>query len=430
MTVILVSVTLVVLLVIAAYLAASETSLMRVSRIRVRYLVENEVARADKLERLVENPGYFLPSLLLMILVVQLTTASLATWMVTRLTNNAGVGVAAGTAVATAFMFVFGELIPKASASHNSERMALRVTRPITLLSKFLHPLAVLFEYIANGVLRLFHRKGLTTEMIVTDEGEIKAMVSAAGEYDVIEEEEKEMIHSVFEFGDTMVREVMVPRPDMVTLPHDAAVKDALALAIKHGYSRIPVHGDNLDDIVGVIYAKDLMKYLQKGNVDHGIEEIVRDAYVIPETKNLSELLRELRERKVHMSIVVDEYGTVAGLVTIEDLLEEIVGEIFDEFDLEVKLVDQVASNRFQVDARVNIDDINEKLGIKLPEEGDVGTVGGLILKILGHLPVPGETFVYNGVAIKVEKLRNNRISKVSMELINSGAMDGSDQDH
>ncbi|MBU4240587.1 MAG: hemolysin family protein, partial [Actinobacteria bacterium] len=366
MTVILVSVTLVVLLVIAAYLAASETSLMRVSRIRVRYLVENEVARADKLERLVENPGYFLPSLLLMILVVQLTTASLATWMVTRLTNNAGVGVAAGTAVATVFMFVFGELIPKASASHNSERMALRVTRPITLLSKFLHPLAVLFEYIANGVLRLFHRKGLTTEMIVTDEGEIKAMVSAAGEYDVIEEEEKEMIHSVFEFGDTMVREVMVPRPDMVTLPHDAAVKDALALAIKHGYSRIPVHGDNLDDIVGVIYAKDLMKYLQKGNIDHGIEEIVRDAYVIPETKNLSELLRELRERKVHMSIVVDEYGTVAGLVTIEDLLEEIVGEIFDEFDLEVKLVDQVASNRFQVDARVNIDDINEKLGIKL----------------------------------------------------------------
>lgn len=429
MTVVLVVISLVILLVIAAFLAASETSLMRVSRIRVRYLAENDVPRADKLEELIENPGYFLPSLLLMILLVQLTTASLSTWLLTRLTNNAGIGVAAGTAVATGFMFIFGELIPKASASHNSERVALRITRPIALLSRVMRPVAVLFEFIANGILRLFREKDLTTEMIVTDEGEILAMVSAAEEHDVIEEEEREMIHSVFEFGDTITREVMVPRPDMVTLPHGATVIDALTLTIKHGFSRIPVRGRNLDDIVGVLYAKDLMKYLQKGNLGHDIKDVVRDAYVIPETKSLSDLLRELRKRKVHMAIVVDEHGTVAGLVTIEDLLEEIVGEIFDEFDMEINLVDQVASNRYRVDARVTIDDINEKLNIKLPEEGDVDTVGGLVLKVLGHLPVPGEAFVYNGIAIKVEKLKTNRISSVTMELIDAGDVDVNNRD-
>jgi len=428
MTVVLVAISLVVLLVIAAFLAAAETSLMRVSRIRVRYLAENDVARADKLEKLIENPGYFLPSLLLMILLVQLTTASLSTWLLTRLTNSAGIGVLAGTAVATGFMFIFGELIPKASASQNSERVALRITRPITLLSRVMRPVAVIFEFVANGLLRLFRGKDLTTEMIVTDEGEIMAMVSAAEEHDVIEEEEREMIHSVFEFGDTITREVMVPRPDMVTLPYEATVMDALTLSIKHGFSRIPVRGDNLDDIIGVLYAKDLMKHLQRGNLEHDIKDIVRDAYVIPETKNLSDLLRELRKRKVHMAIVVDEHGTVAGLVTIEDLLEEIVGEIFDEFDMEINLVDQVASNRYRVDARVTIDDINERLNINLPEEGDVDTVGGLVLKILGHLPVSGEEFLYNGIAIRVEKLKTNRISMVTMELINGGDVDVSNR--
>ena len=402
---------------------------MRVSRIRVRYLGETDVARSEKLEKLIENPGGFLPSLLLLILLVQLTTASMATWLLTYLTNNAGIGVAAGTVVATTFMFVFGELIPKASASHDSERVALRITRPITILSKVLRPVAAVFELIANGILRLLGGKDLTTEMIVTDEGEIMAMVSAAEEHDVIEEEEREMIHSVFEFGDTITREVMVPRPDMVTVPYEATVMDALTMAIRHGFSRIPVRGINLDDIVGVLYAKDLMKYLQKGNLGHDIKDIVRDAYVIPETKNLSDLLRELRKRKVHMAIVVDDHGTVAGLVTIEDLLEEIVGEIFDEFDMEINLVDQVASNRYRVDARVTIDDINEKLKIKLPEEGDVDTVGGLVLKILGHLPVSGEEFVYNGIAIRVEKLKTNRISMVTMELIDAGDVDVSNQD-
>jgi len=417
MTVIWALIAIAVLILLAAYLAASETAMMRVSRIRVRYLAEKKERNAEKLERLIKDPDRFLPPLLLMVLTVQLTAASLATWVTTRLSHNAGVGVAVGTAVITAMMFIFGELIPKAAASHDSEKIALRVSRPIAFLSILLRPVAILFELVAAGFLKLFGKEKLNGEMIVRDEGEILTMVTAAEEHDVIEEEEKEMIHSVFEFGDTVVREVMVPRPDMITLPADATMEDAIGLTMEHGFSRIPVYKENLDDIVGVLYAKDLIKRLNKAEPGQRVGKMVRQAYFIPETKRLGELLRELQKLKVHMAIVVDEYGTVVGLVTIEDLLEEIVGEIFDEFDHEVKLVEQVAQKRFKVDARVNMDDLKELLGFELPHE-EVDTVGGLVFKVMGKVPVPGEAFVYNGVAFKVEKVRNNRISKVMMEII------------
>jgi len=408
---------LVALIAMAAYLAASETALMRVSRIRVRYLVEKKVSKAERLERLVEDPDWFLPPLLLMVLAVQLSAASLATWIATRISHNPGIGVILGTAVVTILMFIFGELIPKAAASHNSEKVALRVTRFVTISSKLLRPIALLFQEAAKGVLRIFGISGATVELMVSDEGEIKAMVSEAERHDVIEEEEKEMIHSVFEFGDTVAREVMVPRPDMVTLPETATVRDALVLTIDYGYSRIPVYRESLDEVVGILYAKDLMKHLREGQLDTGIAGMARDAYFIPETKVLSDLLKELQKRKVHMAVAVDEYGTVTGLVTIEDLLEEIVGEIFDEFDREVELVEQLAPSKYSLDARVPIDDLNELIGTELPSE-DVDTVGGLVLKVLGEVPKQGESLVFSGVAFTVEKVKNNRISKLIVEII------------
>ncbi|MHB8895222.1 MAG: hemolysin family protein [Candidatus Geothermincolia bacterium] len=416
---------LVLLILLAAFLAASETALMRVSRIRVKFLVDQKVNKADKLDKLIENPDYFLPPLLLTVLVVQLTSASLATWLTTRLTHNAGIGVLVGTVVLTFFMFTFGELVPKAAASHDSERFALAVSRPINFLSWLLHPLAVMFEMLAKGVMKIFRRGPLPSEVIVRDEGEIKAMVTAAEEHDVIEEEEKEMIHSVFEFSDTMVREVMVPRPDMVTLPTSATVMDALVLTIEKGFSRIPVYDRELDSIQGVLYAKDLMQCLKEGKLRQPVLGMTREPFIIPETKVLSDMLRDFRERKVHMAIVVDEYGTVVGLVTIEDLLEEIVGEIFDEFDREVDLVEKISEGHYRVDARINIEDLNEVLQISLPEEDDVDTVGGLVFKILGHVPVGGESFEYNGVSVRVEKVRNNRISKVLMDISSAGQEGG-----
>jgi magnesium and cobalt exporter, CNNM family len=407
---------LILLICMAAFFAASETALMRVSRIRVRYLAEKKQKNAVKLEKLIENPDRFYPSILLAALVVQLSSASLATWITTRLTNNAGIGFAVGTAVITALMFIFGELVPKAGASHQSERVALRVTGVINFTAALLRPVAVACEWIARNILRGLGVETRAGDELVTEEGEIKALVSAAEERAVIEEEEKEMIHSVFEFSDTLVREVMVPRPDMVTLPAEASVKDAVALAVKRGYSRIPVYRKEVDNVVGVLYAKDLLRHMQEGKLSQQVGELIRPAIFIPETKVLSDLLKDFQSSKVHIGIVIDEYGTVVGLVTIEDLLEEIVGEIFDEFDREVSLIEKLADGRYRVDARMNLEDLGEILKLDLPEEEDVDSVGGLVLKVLGHVPVEGETFVYNNISMKVEKLRNNRISKVLME--------------
>jgi len=413
---------LIILILMAAFFAASETALMRVSRIRVRYLVEKKEKNARKLERLIEDPDKFFPSILLAALVVQLTAASLATWLTTRLTHNAGIGVAVGTAIIAVFMFIFGELVPKAGASHHSEKVALGVTGIISFTSTVLHPIALVSEWIARSVLKGLGVETKAREELVTEEGEIKALVSAAEERDVIEEEEKEMIHSVFEFSDTLVREVMVPRPDMVTLPAKASVSDAVMLTIKRGYSRIPVYAEEIDNVVGILYAKDLLRHLKEGKLERQVRELVRPAIFIPETKVLSDLLKDFQKRKVHIAIVIDEYGTVVGLVTIEDLLEEIVGEIFDEFDREVSLIDRIAEGRYRVDARMNLEELNEVLDLDLPEEEDVDSVGGLVLKVLGHVPTEGEAFVYNGITVKVEKLRNNRISKVLMESVGEQA--------
>jgi putative hemolysin len=417
MTISLGIIALLILICFAAFLAASETALLRVSRIRVRYLMEKKVKKSEKLDRLITDTDFFLPPLLLMVLIVQVTSASLATYLATKISGSPGVGVLAGTATVTVLMFIFGELVPKAAAARDPEKVALSVTRPVSFLSRILHPLAVFFQWIANGVLRILGMKiRAGAGSIVTDEGEIRALVTAAEEHDIIEEEEKEMIHSIFEFGDTMVREVMVPRPDMVTLPATSTVRDALMLTIDYGYSRIPVYEKELDDIVGVLYAKDLMKYFREENMDHAVREIVRESYIIPETKPLDDLLRELQKRKVHMAIVVDEYGTVVGLVTIEDLLEEIVGEIFDEFDPEVRFIEKVTSNQYLIDGRLSIDELNELAESDLPSE-DVDSVGGLIMKALGEVPKPGSTFVLDGIKFTVERVRNNRVSKVMVEL-------------
>lgn len=418
-------VTLVLLVGCAAFLAAAETALMRVSRIRVRYLEEKKVKGSSRLRRLIEDPDYFLPPLLFLTLLVQLTAASLATWVSTSLTHNAGIGVAVGTAVLTVFMFIFGELVPKAAASHNSERVALAVTGSVSAFSWFLRPLAMVFEAIARFILRVITGAEAPVDVIVREEGEIKAMVTVAEENDIIEEEEKEMIHSVFEFSDTLVREVMVPRPDMVTLAIESSVKDALETAVEHGYSRIPVYEGELDNVKGVLYAKDLLRYLRQGRLEHPIADILRAPFVVPETKTLSDLLHEFKTRKVHIAIAVDEHGTIAGIVTIEDLIEEIVGEIFDEYDREINLIEKVGEGRYRVDARLSLDDLDTILTIDLPEEEDVDTVGGLVLKILGHLPLVGETCTYNGVTIRVEKLRNNRISKVIMDVVAPDAEKG-----
>ncbi len=248
----------------------------------------------------------------------------------------------------------------------------------------------------------------------VTEE-ELRLLVTVGEEEGILEEAETDMIHSIFEFADTPVREVMIPRIDMVTLESDATVDEAVDLALQGGFSRIPVYEETIDNIIGVLYTKDMLKQLREDHNSLPIRELVRPAYFVPETKKLDDLLREIRQKRTHMAIVVDEYGSVAGLVTIEDLVEEIVGDIQDEYDREEKLYEQVTQFEYVFDAKINLDEFNELMDTDLENE-DYETLGGFLLGQLDKIPVAGDTITFKNLTFTVLTTRGLRITKVRVE--------------
>ncbi len=400
---------LVFLLSLSALFSGSETALTSVNRIRIRRMIEEKVQGAERLDAILEHPSKFLAVILFMNNLVNIAAASLATVIATQYFKTFGAGIATG--VMTFLILIYGEITPKSFAIQNAERFALAVAFPIQILSSLLYPVVRVLISITNFFIRILGGKILKEGPFVTEE-EIKTMVEVGEEEGVIEEEEKEMIHSIFEFGDTIVREVMVPRPDMITAESTSPIKEILSLIMHEGHSRIPVYKKNLDNIIGIVYAKDILKYLGEGKLDVSLKSLVRPAYVIPETKKVNELLRELRKQKIHMAIVVDEYGTTVGLATIEDLLEEIVGEIFDEYDLEEAMIEKIDENTVRVDAKVGIDEVTELLGITFPEfEGD--TIGGFIFNLLGRIPSEGEKVPFENLLFTIEKVGGRRIRKI-----------------
>jgi putative hemolysin len=261
--------------------------------------------------------------------------------------------------------------------------------------------------------------KGLKEGPFVSEE-ELLALADVAVEEDVIEREERQLIHSIIEFGDTVVREVMVPRPDMVTVEARASVSDVMEVAISAGFSRIPVYEQGIDDIVGIVYAKDLMRAVREGRADGPVRELARSARFVPETKRVAELMPEMQREKAHMAIVVDEYGGTAGLVTLEDLIEELVGEIVDEYDVEELPAEPLPDGGVRVNARMPIDEVNDLLGAAFPE-GDFDTVGGLMFNLLGHVPTEGESVDVNGHRLHAEKVQGRRIGRVRISKLPTG---------
>jgi CBS domain containing-hemolysin-like protein len=237
-------------------------------------------------------------------------------------------------------------------------------------------------------------------------------MVEVASDEDQIEEEEKDLIHSIFEFGDTIVREVMVPRPDIVAIEDDRSLGDVMDIVLQHGYSRVPVFHENLDDVVGVIYAKDVLKAMHQDRKDVPLPELVRPARFVPESKKCAELLREMQRKKFHISLVTDEYGSTSGLVTLEDLLEELVGEITDEYDREEPMLVPVGEGNYRVDGRLAIDELNELLDVELPDE-EWDSVGGLMMGLLGAIPREGQEVRFGDVSFKAERVQGRRVERV-----------------
>jgi putative hemolysin len=305
-------------------------------------------------------------------------------------------------------MLIFGELIPSALAAQRAEQNALRWAPLVMLLMRLLTPLSALVRAVSG----LFTASAGASSAYITEE-EIKTLVDAGSEEGVIEDEEKEMIYSVLQFNDKVVRELMVPRIDIVGLSAESTLEKALQVAVAEGHSRIPVYEGTIDRIIGVLYAKDLLTRLDEANRQRQVREIMRPAYFVPESKRASELLEELQRQKVHMAIVIDEYGGTAGLITIEDLLEEIVGEIQDEYDPEEEAeYQQISADEYRFDAGIHLVEVNELLDVELStEESD--TLGGYIFSVLGKVPQVGESFERDGLRFTVESLDGRRIEWV-----------------
>ncbi len=412
--------TVVALFLISIVLAMAETAFTRMSRIRALSLEEEGRKGAQRLAQMLEKPERTLNVLLLLILVAQLTSASLLGALLERSFGSAGLFI--GLVIQIVVYFVIGEVAPKTYAIQNPDRAALRVSGFLWAVTNF-PPLRLLSRGLIGMANVMLPGKGLKQGPFVTEE-DLRTMADVAADEEEIEREERRLIHSIFEFGDTVVREVMRPRPDMVAIDANETVEAAIERAIEGGFSRIPCYEDDNDNIIGIVYLKDLVHRSRAGGGDDPVRVAVREAVFVPESKRVAELLREMRTQKFHMAMVVDEYGGTAGLVTLEDLLEEIVGEIVDEYDTEEPGVEPLEGGGIRAPGRTPIDDVNEALGVDLPDT-EWDTVGGLVFNLLGHVPEAGETVRFQGLEFRTERVEGRRIAQVAIVPVTEAASNG-----
>ncbi len=404
-------VTIAVLLGISVFFAVAETALTRMTRAKAAALRDEGRGGAATLERLIERVERWLNPLLLVVLTVQIVQATLTGIVADRLFGPWGVAVA--TFVNVVLVFVLAEAAPKTWAIQHTERAALLSARPVAAIAAF-PPLRLISRGLIGLTNVILPGKGLKQGPFVSEE-EILALADVAVEESVLDADERRLIGQIIDFGDTVVREVMVPRPDMVAVPQELRVADAMEVTLLHGYSRLPVLGADADDVVGIVYTKDLMRAERDGAADAEVGSRVRSPHFVPETKRIAQLLPEMQAQQFHMAIVIDEYGGTAGLVTLEDLIEELVGEIVDEFDREEPMIEPLPGGHARVNARMPIDEVNELLHARLPE-GDWDTLGGLLLHLIGHVPHEGESAECNGFLLRADKVQGRRIGKVGIE--------------
>ncbi len=405
------------LIVLASIFAASEASLLALSRLRILQRNGNGNGKTAKLVKLLDERNQYLTTILVGNTVVLLAAQSLATWAAIEYVPFRPVLTA--TVVMTFVLLIFGEIVPKMVVVQDAAKWAPRFAGLLQLLYIALRPVTWTIVTITSWIIRLFGGDPSSVGPYVTED-DIRTLVNVGEQHGAIEEEEKEMIHSIFEFGDTVVREVMTPRTDMVCADAADPVSEGVEIVIREGYSKLPVFEENIDHIIGVVHDRELLGAVSRGEQSLPLRTLMRPIKAIPENKKVDELLREMQAEKVSVAIVVDEYGGTAGLVTMEDLLEEIVGEIMDEYDREEHdrppEITQAGDGEYVVDARMNIDDVNEQLGLHLPTE-DFESIGGYTFGLFGRVPVPGEQLVIDGgVTLVVEKTAGRRLLSVRIK--------------
>ena len=409
----------IVLLFALIFLAIAEMGLSKMTKPRAAAITEDKPRIEPSLTALVDNPEGWINPLLLMVNVCQTVQATLTGIVAGNLFG--GVGVAVGVTLNVIVFFVLAEAVPKTYAVLNPDRAAMIAARPVRALTAF-PPLRMISAGLIGLTNVLVKGRGLESGPFVSEQ-EFLGIVEAAAQDEVIEHEERELIESIIEFGDTVAREVMVPRPDMVMVANTATITDALNLGIAHGFSRLPVSGSDEDDIVGLAFTKDLMRAEREGRGDLPVLDLARDVTFIPENKPVARLMREMQDSKFHIAIVADEYGDIAGLVTLEDCLEELVGEIVEEYDAEEHDIERFDDGTLLVDGGLNIGDVADELGIDIPNE-DFDSVGGFVFSALERVPEPGDAIDFEGFAFVVESVEGRRVRRVR---ITPAPQDGGD---
>jgi CBS domain containing-hemolysin-like protein len=409
-----------VLVILGSVLAMAESSLTRMTRVRALALESEGRRNATTLVRIESDPPRYLNSIYLSVMLVQNGSAVLVAILAEQTWSSSVVTIV--SLIWVLIYFVFVEAMSKTLGIQRSDRVALALSPVVYLLGRILaYPTRSLIG-LANILLP---GKGLREGPFVS-EGDIRSMAEVGHEEGSIHEDERELIHSIFEFGDTIVREVMVPRPDIIAVENTDTLRDVQALVLEHGYSRIPVYREDLDDVIGVVFAKDVLKALHQGMIDTPLADIVRTPHWIPESKKVADLLREMQKEKFHQALVTDEYGSVTGIISLEDLLEELVGEITDEYDRDEQTVEAIGDGVYRVSGKTSIDDLNDELEAELPDE-DWDTVAGLVLDLFGKIPENGECARYEGWEFCAEEVQGRRIATVVVTRLTTDGPDGED---
>lgn len=396
-----------VLLALSAIFSGAEIAILSANRFRIHQQAEDGNGRAQLLQRLLANPSRMLGVVLILITAINYINESLVTFW---LHHQRGLPEWIPFFSLLVLVLIFAEVTPISYAAANPEAYATVVAPLIALCTRVMQPVVAGFSALANGMVRALGGEARAKPLVTGEE--VMTIVDMETERGVLEEEEKELIHSIFEFSDTIVREIMRPRIDMIAVADTAGVAQAVERIATHRISRLPVYQGSIDHIVGVVHAKDLLPYQIRRALDVPVREAMRPAVFVPETKRVSELLREMREAKQTLVIVLDEYGGTAGMVTIEDLLEEIVGEIYDEYDLVQADIEWLDDRTVVVNGKVLIDELNELFDHAFPP-GEYDTVGGFLYSRFGDVPARGERFTEDGYEFVVERVDGHRISQV-----------------
>ncbi|WP_445330247.1 HlyC/CorC family transporter [Tepidibacter sp. Z1-5] len=399
-----------ILLGISSFFSASETALMSLSKIKIRHMKEESIEGADVVSKLIENPNKLLGAILVGNNVVNIGASAIATSLFIDLFKEKGAAIA--TIFMTIAVLIFGEITPKSLAAQNSENVSLKVSKIISIVVVVLSPIVFIFNYLSKFIIKLFGGNPDVHQPFITEE-ELRTMVDVSHEEGVLEVEEKEMIQNVFEFGDLQAKDAMIQRTDVIGVDVESTYEELVEIFQEGHFSRMPIYEESIDDIIGILNVKDFA-FIDKDKDTFDIRKYMRDPYYTFEFKKITELFQEMREEKVHMAIVLDEYGGTAGIITIEDLIEEIVGDIEDEYDEEDDEIKIINEDEYVVDGSTRINIVNEIIGTNIESE-EFESIGGVLIGELGRLPEEGEEVNFDNIKFIVESLDKNRIKSIRL---------------